>query len=52
MIEEGMILINTDKKVVGQINGLAVYSLGHASFGKPSRLHRKHWCWKSWPCQH
>lgn len=38
MIEEGTILINTKDKVVGQINGLAVLSLGDYSFGKPSRI--------------
>jgi len=38
MIEEGSILIDTDGAVVGQVNGLAVYSLGQLSFGKPSRI--------------
>jgi len=38
MIEEGSILIDTSDAVVGQVNGLAVYSLGQLSFGKPSRI--------------
>jgi ATP-dependent Lon protease len=38
MIEEGTIMIDTEGKVVGQVNGLAVYSMGQFSFGKPSRI--------------
>jgi predicted ATP-dependent protease len=38
LIEEGTILIDTEGEVVGQINGLAVLSLGDYSFGKPSRI--------------
>jgi predicted ATP-dependent protease len=38
LIEEGVILIDTTGKRVGQINGLSVYSMGHISFGKPSRV--------------
>jgi lon-related putative ATP-dependent protease len=38
MIEEGTILIDTDKNVEGQVNGLSVLSLGDYSFGKPSRI--------------
>jgi ATP-dependent Lon protease len=38
MIDEGIILIDTDTKRVGQINGLSVYQMGHVSFGKPSRV--------------
>ena len=37
-IERGTIMIDVDKSVVGQINGLAVYDLGEYSFGKPSRI--------------
>lgn len=37
-IEDGTILIDTDGRVVGQVNGLAVYDLGQYSFGKPSRI--------------
>lgn len=32
------VLIDTDGAVVGQINGLSVYLLGHTAFGKPSRI--------------
>ena len=38
MIEEGSILIATEGRAVGQVNGLAVYSMGQFSFGKPSRI--------------
>ncbi|MFH0800078.1 MAG: AAA family ATPase [Pseudomonadota bacterium] len=38
MIDEGVILIDTEGKRVGQVNGLSVYSMGHVSFGKPSRV--------------
>lgn len=38
MMAEGTILIDTDGAVVGQINGIAVLSLGDISFGKPSRI--------------
>jgi len=31
-------LIDTDGAAVGQINGLAVLSLGHGTFGRPSRI--------------
>ena len=38
MIDRGSIMIDTDGAKVGQINGLAVYSLGDVMFGKPSRI--------------
>ena len=38
MIEDGSIHISTDGEVVGQINGLAVLSLGDHAFGKPGRI--------------
>ena len=38
MIENGDIMISTKSKRVGEINGLAVYSLGDISFGIPSRI--------------
>ncbi len=38
MIERGTIMIDVDGKVVGQVNGLSVYSLGDITFGKPSRI--------------
>ena len=41
MIEEGTILLDTDKSIKGQVNGIAVISLGDYSFGKPSRITAK-----------
>ncbi|MBM3284996.1 MAG: ATP-dependent protease, partial [Candidatus Aminicenantes bacterium] len=41
MIEEGTILIDTEGKVVGQVNGLSVYDMGQFSFGKPTRITAK-----------
>ncbi|MFW6103414.1 MAG: Lon protease family protein, partial [Chloroflexota bacterium] len=38
MIEDGTILIDTQGAVVGQVNGLSVYSWGDIMFGKPSRI--------------
>ena len=38
MIEEGMVLIDTDGKRRGQINGLAVYDADFYSFGRPTRI--------------
>ncbi len=38
MIDRGSIMIDTDGARVGQINGLAVYSMGDVMFGKPSRI--------------
>lgn len=38
LIEEGVIIIDSKGKRAGQINGLSVYSRGHATFGKPSRV--------------
>ena len=38
MIEDGTILIDSDGAVVGQVNGLSVYSLGDHTFGRPSRI--------------
>lgn len=37
-ISEGVITIETSGDAVGQVNGLAVYDLGHHRFGKPSRI--------------
>lgn len=37
-ILEGTLMIDTTGGRVGQINGLAVYSAGGSSFGKPSRI--------------
>jgi lon-related putative ATP-dependent protease len=38
MIEDGIIMIDSEGEVVGQINGLSVYSLGEYAFGKPTRI--------------
>jgi lon-related putative ATP-dependent protease len=38
MIDEGILLIDSDGMVVGQVNGLSVYNLGDYMFGKPSRI--------------
>ncbi|MFV0420681.1 Lon protease family protein [Oleidesulfovibrio sp.] len=38
MIDRGSVFIDTDGAVVGQVNGLAVYSFGDYMFGKPSRI--------------
>ncbi len=38
MIEEGLILLDSDGMVVGQVNGLSIYNLGDYAFGKPSRI--------------
>jgi len=38
MIDRGSLFVDTDGEVVGQVNGLAVYSLGDYMFGKPSRI--------------
>ncbi len=38
VISEGVVRIDTRGSVVGQVNGLAVYDLGHHRFGKPSRI--------------
>lgn len=38
MIAEGTIKIDTTERVVGQVNGLSVISLGDFTFGRPSRI--------------
>ncbi|UCD45371.1 MAG: AAA family ATPase [Candidatus Bathyarchaeota archaeon] len=38
MIAKNVLLIETEGEVVGQVNGLAVLSLGDYGFGKPSRI--------------
>lgn len=38
MIDRGTLMIDTAGEVVGQVNGLAVYSMGDHMFGKPSRI--------------
>jgi ATP-dependent Lon protease len=41
LIEDGTILIDTEGKVVGQVNGLSVYDMGQFAFGKPTRITAK-----------
>jgi predicted ATP-dependent protease len=41
MIGQGMIMIDVTGSVVGQLNGLSVYSLGDVTFGRPSRITAK-----------
>ncbi len=38
MIDEGTLLIDTEGKVVGQINGLSIYDTGEYAFGRPTRI--------------
>jgi lon-related putative ATP-dependent protease len=38
MIDRGTLMIDVSGTAVGQVNGLAVYSLGDYMFGKPSRI--------------
>ncbi len=41
LIEEGTLMVQTRGQVVGQVNGLSVYSMGDYSFGKPTRITAK-----------
>jgi ATP-dependent Lon protease len=41
MITEGVIMIDTDGSVIGQVNGLSVYDTGEHAFGKPARITAK-----------
>lgn len=38
LIDTGVVLISTEEKVIGQVNGLSVMNFGDYSFGKPSRI--------------
>jgi ATP-dependent Lon protease len=38
MIDRGTLMIDTDGEVIGQVNGLSVYSIGGYAFGRPSRI--------------
>ena len=38
MMDRGTLMIDLEGEVVGQVNGLAVYSMGDYMFGKPSRI--------------
>jgi len=37
-IDDGMLFIETQGQVVGQMNGLSIYALGDHAFGRPSRI--------------
>ncbi len=37
-IDKGMIMVDTEGEVVGQVNGLSILNLGDYYFGKPSRI--------------
>jgi predicted ATP-dependent protease len=41
LINRGTIMIDAEGAVVGQLNGLSVYSLGDVAFGRPSRITAK-----------
>jgi predicted ATP-dependent protease len=41
LIAEGTVLVDVDGAETGQVNGLAVYSMGDFSFGKPTRITAK-----------
>ncbi len=41
MITDGVIMIDTQGAVVGQVNGLSVYDTGEHAFGKPARITAK-----------
>jgi len=38
MIDRGSLFVDVEGEAVGQVNGLAVYSMGDYAFGKPSRI--------------
>ena len=38
MIDRGVLIIETDGKVLGQVNGLSVIDLGDLAFGRPNRI--------------
>lgn len=38
LIEQGVLMIDSDGARVGQLNGLSIYSLGDYAFGRPSRI--------------
>jgi lon-related putative ATP-dependent protease len=47
MMAEGTLIVDTSGEKVGQINGLAVLSMGDYSFGKPSRITARTYTGKS-----
>ncbi len=38
MIDEGTLMIDTEGKVIGQVNGLSIYDTGEYAFGRPTRI--------------
>ena len=38
LLQEGLLMVSTSGREVGQVNGLSVYDLGYQSFGKPTRI--------------
>ncbi len=38
LIADGVVYVATEGEAIGQVNGLAVYDLGHHRFGKPARI--------------
>ena len=47
LIEEGTLMVQTKGQVVGQVNGLSVYTMGDYRFGKPTRITAKVFLGKS-----
>jgi ATP-dependent Lon protease len=41
MITDGVIMIDTEGAVIGQLNGLSIYDTGEHAFGKPARITAK-----------
>ena len=41
LIDRGIIMIDVTGRAVGQVNGLGIYTLGDATFAKPSRITAK-----------
>ena len=37
-IREGTLMVDLDKEVVGQVNGLSIHQLGDYAFGRPTRI--------------
>lgn len=38
LLGEGLLMVSTSGRAVGQVNGLSVYDLGYQAFGKPTRI--------------
>ncbi|HLB58638.1 MAG TPA: AAA family ATPase [Bdellovibrionota bacterium] len=37
-MRDGIIMVDTEGAIVGQVNGLSIFTVGDVSFGKPSRI--------------